>query len=100
MIPREALYPPNDAMADLCAEIRSLVEEQHAPPGDLGAFILEWAHLEEELLNEARRLSERNVSVGEAIKTLARNGRISQKVASELHELRHFRNEAVHAPPS
>ena len=98
VIPREALYPPSDRMEELCTEIRDSAEEVHSPPGDLGQFILEWAHLEEKIMDEARRLSQRNLSIREAITTLAQSARISARTAGELHRLRHLRNEVVHAP--
>jgi hypothetical protein len=98
VIPRKALYPPNDKMEEICAEIRASSEEAQQPAGDLGEFILEWAHLEEALLDRARRITERNVSVGEAINALSRAKLLSPNTARELHELRQFRNRAVHAP--
>jgi hypothetical protein len=41
-------------------------------PGQLGTFIREWAMLEEYLLENARRVTEKKMSVREAIISLAK----------------------------
>lgn len=97
-IPEEALYPKKDRMRDLCREVQADVEQSHRPPGSLGDFIVAWAHLEHGLLDRARRLTERNISVREAINVVARQRELPEELVHELHTLRQFRNVAVHNP--
>jgi FRG domain-containing protein len=96
-IPETALFPRADAVLDLCNELKSELEGGLLP-GDLGEFIREWAGLEEFLLETARRDTERNVSVREAIFALTKRGIIPSGVATEIHSLRKFRNRVVHEP--
>jgi uncharacterized protein YutE (UPF0331/DUF86 family) len=49
-------------------------------------------------LEEARRLTERNVSVREAITSLAKRGALDAEQAATLDALRKFRNALVHQP--
>jgi hypothetical protein len=67
-------------------------------PGQVGEFVKEWARLEEYLLENARRVTERNVSVREAIASLGKRGRLDQEQALMLDSLRRFRNEVIHQP--
>lgn len=97
MIPRSALYPSGDHIEALCDKLGEVVYTEWQP-GDLGQFIQEWADLEERLLNWARQQSERNVSVREGIKVLARQELLGPDVAESLDRLRRVRNVAVHTP--
>jgi hypothetical protein len=97
VVPESALYPDGDAIKELCDEIREQLRSETLP-GDLGTFIQHWAELENRLLEEGRRLSERNVSVREAINILARQGRLPKESATHLDFLRRVRNAAVHSP--
>jgi hypothetical protein len=85
-------------MKQLCVEVANAVEESHRPAGTLGDFIVEWAHLEQRIVERARMLTERNVSVREAINVVAQHDQLPEETARELHELRQFRNMAVHTP--
>lgn len=53
-IPKSALYPEHDQMLELCSGLREETESEFQP-GDLGAFIREWALLERQVLETARR---------------------------------------------
>lgn len=97
-IPERALYPPRDPVKKLCLDVKQRVERAQRPLGTLGDFIVAWSRLESWLLENARRITERNVSVGEAINAVARDRRLSKTVVSELQALRQFRNTAVHKP--
>lgn len=97
VIPKSALYPSGDRVETVYAEVKRRLGEE-LQPGDLGQFIQEWVSLEAGLLDRARRVTERNVSVREAIAALARRGLISHEVSSELDALRQVRNTAVHKP--
>jgi hypothetical protein len=92
-IPETALFPKGDKI------LRSELKDE-LQPGDLGVFIKEWANLEDYLLRAARRATERNVSVREAIAELARRGTISENLANEMQAIRNLRNSLVHRPES
>jgi len=97
-IPRKDLYPLGDSIKSLCAEVGSSLRESYQPAGTLGDFIFEWAQLERALVERARRFRERNVSVLEAINTIAHHDHLSEDLLRELNVLRSFRNRAVHTP--
>ena len=96
-IPKTALNPNGDAILELCANLRTELSSE-LQPGQVGEFIKEWAGLEEYLLENARRLTERNVSVRESIVSLAKLGRLDEDQALLLDTLRKFRNQVVHHP--
>jgi len=96
-IPESALYPKGDSMLEMCASLKTELSTELLP-GDLGQFIKEWARLEEYLLEKARRATERNVSVREAIASLSKRGQLDQEQAYLLDSLRRFRNAVVHQP--
>ena len=96
-IPESALYPKGDKILALCSDLKTDLQDQ-LRPGDLGEFIKEWATLEEYLLETARRLTQRNVSVREAISALAKKEVLSSEVAQQLESLRSIRNSVVHRP--
>jgi hypothetical protein len=97
LIPEAALFPRGDRILELCDGIRSELREE-LQPGELGEFVKQWARLEELLLENARRVTERNVSVREGIAALAKRGELNQEQASQLDALRKFRNAVVHQP--
>ncbi len=96
--PRTALYPPNDRVNELCQEVKAQLSMKEAAAGDLGHLLVEWAKLEEQLLPLARQLTEKNVSVREAIKALVQRGLIKTEIASDLEDVRRVRNTAAHTP--
>jgi hypothetical protein len=96
-IPETALNPRGDAILELCTALQTELSSE-LQPGQVGEFVKEWARLEEYLLENARRLTERNVSVREAITSLAKRGRLNQVQAFMLDSVRRFRNEVVHRP--
>ena len=96
--PKTALYPPTDRVQELCREVIAQISEKAAATGDIGQLLVEWAKLEEQWLPRARQLSEKNISVREAIRFLVDRGLFSKQVASELEEVRRVRNTAAHTP--
>jgi hypothetical protein len=96
-IPESVLYPKGDAVLELCSSLH-LELSSELQPGNLGEFVKEWAELEEYLLEDARRATKRNVSVREAIASLAKRGRLREEQAQLLDSLRRFRNAVVHQP--
>ncbi len=96
-IPETALYPAGDQILDLCSDLRTELRDE-LKPGDLGEFIKEWATIEDYLLETGRRLTERNVSIREAIGALEKRKVLSTEIAQKLEGLRSFRNFVVHQP--
>ncbi len=98
-IPEASLFPRRDIVLDLCSELKSELRYE-LQSGDLGDFVKEWADLEESILRNARRITERNVSVRNAITILAQRNEIPGTAAEEIHAIRNFRNRTVHQPKS
>jgi FRG domain-containing protein len=96
-IPDSALYPRSDHISDLCENLRSEIRDE-LKPGDLGDFIKEWAAIEDYLLETGRRLTERNLTIREAIGALAKRNILTPETAQKLEGLRSFRNFVVHEP--
>lgn len=96
-IPETALYPKGDQILALCNELKAELRDEFQS-GELGDFVREWAELEEYLLENARRVTERNVSVREAISALSKVGKIDSVQAVLFESLRRFRNQVVHQP--
>jgi hypothetical protein len=96
-IPDTALYPKGDQILELCDRLKGEVQDE-LQTGDLGEFIKAWAGLEEYLLKNARWATERNVSIREAITSLAKREQLRSKQATDLEALRRFRNDVVHRP--
>jgi uncharacterized protein DUF4145 len=96
-MPESALFPSGDSVEELCREIKTRTREVESSSSS-GQFLVEWAQLEEKLVPQARQLTERNVSVGEAIDALVRHKRISGDLAAALHEIRRVRNAVAHTP--
>lgn len=96
-IPDSALFPKGDMILDLCNQLKSELKYE-LQPGEIGAFIKDWADLEAYLLKTGRRITERNLSVREAITALAERHIISNSLAKEVQGIRNFRNNVVHKP--
>ena len=96
----EELYPNEDAMKELCSQIRIDRLDEDDPgisiDGSLGAFITAWAQLERLIMRLAQRDERRIVSLSEAIRRLRVQGRIEPWTFETLEEIRKFRNAAVH----
>ena len=96
--PRAALYPNNDKVEQLCRELIGRVEDEASAEGDVGKLLVEWARLEEKIVPLARHRSERNVSVGDAIRILLQQHLVPKDIAISLENVRRVRNLAAHAP--
>lgn len=96
--PITALYPADDRVHGLCQEVITQISKAEEASGDLGQLLVEWAKLEEQLLSRARQLTEKNVSVREAIRALVGRGVIDDELAADLEEIRRVRNTAAHTP--
>jgi hypothetical protein len=100
MTPKTALFPVNDRIEGVCNEVKGRLQQivLDLGPGDLGQFIRDWAAFEGALLDWARRVTERNVSVREAVRALSRHAGVTEDIVSALESVRQFRNIAVHEP--
>lgn len=98
-IPESALYPRHDTILELCNLLKAELRDE-LRPGDLGEFIKQWTTLENFLLTTARQLTERNVSLREAISVLSKRGVLPSDTARQIDSLRAFRNQIVHQPQS
>jgi hypothetical protein len=96
--PKTALYPSNDRVEVLCRDVVGQIQREGAAVSDIGELLVEWAKLEERILPRARQLTERNVSVREAIHALVSRGQFDKEVAAGLDEVRRVRNAAAHTP--
>jgi hypothetical protein len=95
--PKSALYPANDRVEKLCQEV-ILRKMQTKGIGDMGQLLVEWAKLEERLLPRARQITERNISITEALRVLVKQGELNENVADALGRIRRVRNVAAHTP--
>ena len=66
--------------------------------GRLGRFLQEWTNIENLILTLSRRGIDKVYSINEAINILQQEETISTEIQLKLHELRHFRNSAIHGP--
>jgi hypothetical protein len=96
-IPREALYPVNDKIDELCRAI-----QQETGGGvqatELGSFLQEWSAIESYLLSFARAKTEKVYSISDAIRVLQRSEDLPHDLFSKINILRKTRNSAVHKP--
>lgn len=96
-IPETALYPDNDRMRDICAEIGQEVANA-VRPAELGRFLQAWSSLESQLLSHARKYKERVFSVQEALRVLQQADQFDPFFHLKLDAIRQARNRAVHQP--
>jgi hypothetical protein len=96
--PRTALFPSADRVQELCQEVVLETQNARAATSNLGLFLVEWGKLEERLVPRARQLTERNLSVREAINALRLRGQLPPDVAARLNHIRRIRNVAAHTP--
>lgn len=93
----DELYPSDDHILALCREVQQNMQVLPSR-GQLGQFLLEWGLFEERLLARARQITERNISMAEAINVLTKEGRLPGTMAARLQAVRKIRNMAAHHP--
>jgi hypothetical protein len=96
-IPEGALYPDNDRMQNICAEISQEVGNA-VRPAELGNFLQAWSSLESLLLSQARGYKEKVFSVQEALRVLHQAEQLGPMLHLKLDAIRLARNRAVHQP--
>ncbi len=92
-IPKSALYPTDKVFGEICTQIKEKIVS-----GRLGRFLQERTNLENLILTLSRRGIDKVYSINEAINILQQEETISTEIQLKLHELRHFRNSAIHGP--
>lgn len=97
-LPKSSLYPPNDEIRELCGVVRERLTDQQVSLGDMGQLMVEWARLEELILPLARKITQRNISMRDALQALFTAGWISDATKAELDKIRKVRNEVAHKP--
>jgi hypothetical protein len=95
-MPPSALFPSGDSIKELCDEVRARMRETERLASNAGEFLLDWAQLEGQLVPQARHMTERNLSIGEAIDALVRYKRLPTHIAAALHDIRKLRNAVAH----
>jgi len=97
-MPQDELYPPHDSVKEICDVLELAGSGQPLTSGAaaLGEFVAAWTAVEQLLIGEAQRRSDRSPTIREAIDVLAGAGILEPWIADELHQLRSVRNEVVH----
>jgi hypothetical protein len=98
-IPHSVLFQRGDKVEVLCNQILPSAREELFSD-ELGTFIREWSRLESTLTDFAQSRDQRVQSALRAIDTLERFSFIDKDTAKYIHDLRKFRNRAVHDPES
>jgi hypothetical protein len=96
-IPRSALYPQADQIRVLCDGILEDVQRSRPKSASVGDFLIDWSNLEHQLLDRARQITGRNISLGRAIHELVKSEDLPSELAKELQSLRAIRNSVVHS---
>ena len=96
-IPERSLFPINDKISALCDEINK-TKGQELHPGRIGEYIKDLASLESQVLSRARDRTSRDLSIGEALRFLARSKTMESSMVEDIETLRSVRNQIVHSP--
>ena len=96
-IPIRGSDTPHDTAIDLNILITKTCHRPRSV-GDTGQLLVEWARLEERLLPRARQLTERNISVKEALQALVQRKELPEDLVARLDQIRRVRNIAAHTP--
>ncbi len=96
-IPRDALYPPNDTVEQICKEIGQNLDTEVAPL-NIGIFLKLWAEAEQIILKRARKYFREVHNPRNAIYILYKYEEEKYNLYKKLDYLRKFRNNVVHRP--
>ena len=96
MIPETALYPQNDVFQGICKEIEVDVRRE-LKPGEIGAFLAQWAAFEESIIAMNKQAKEHNTFVN-SLKYLKESNQWGSSLINNIDKLRRFRNNLVHSP--
>ncbi len=96
IIPESALYPRNDKMDEICAEIKNNLEV-HLTDEDIGRFLNRWNKIEKLLLEHLKmKYGEYSTSVSSAIRKISNKEPNLTPLLKEIDSLRRIRNKIVH----
>jgi hypothetical protein len=96
-IPEDSLKPKNDPILELCNQIKDISVKEFNT-GDVGMFLLSWSEFEERLLSQAKKTTEKILSVRESMRELLNRRVISEESFYQFDRMREFRNRLVHTP--
>ena len=94
-IPKRALYPSGDRVHEICKQLT--IEVESASADVFGQLLVEWAKFESLVLGPARQFTEKNLSIREAISSLATRGQLTPAMVSQLNQIRRVRNMVAHS---
>jgi hypothetical protein len=98
-IPKSVLFQRGDQVEALCNQILPSAREE-LYSDELGTFVREWSRLEATITDFAQSRDQQVQSALRAIDTLQRFNFINTDMAEFIHNIRKFRNRAVHDPES
>lgn len=96
-IPKNALYPEDDKIEEICREIGKDLKTEIAP-SNIGTFLKLWTGLEQIILKRARIQIREVHNIRNAINILFKYEQEKYSLWKELEYLRTFRNNLVHKP--
>ncbi len=95
-IPKDALYPKEDQIQDICNKIRDEVERE-LHPGQIGEFLKAWSLIESEI-DRGVNIDRQHGTTLDAIRDLRKNPQFDDELLFQIDRLRRFRNQLVHSP--
>lgn len=98
-IPKDALYPKNDAIENICKNIASDLKTEIAP-SNIGVFLKLWSEVEQVVLRQARFYIRDIHNIRNALNVLFKYEENRYGIFKEIDNLRIFRNNIVHKPMS
>lgn len=96
-LPRNALYPENDTVENICNMVRNDLGSS-ADPGRIGQFLQAWTEIESRIVSAARGRRENVYSLKEALNVLQSKEILPFQLATQIESLRQVRNKIVHTP--
>ncbi|SFT51061.1 FRG domain-containing protein [Algoriphagus locisalis] len=98
-IPKDALYPQNDIIEEICKEIENQIQIELAPL-NIGNFLKLWATLENTLIKRSRNYIRETHRLRDALYVLMKYEDHLAYLYREIDTIRMFRNKVVHRPMS
>lgn len=98
-IPKDALYPKNDFIEEICKEIEGKIQIELAPL-NIGNFLKLWTSLESTLIKRSRKYIRETHRLRDAIYVLMKYEPNLSSLYREVDLIRMFRNKVVHKPLS
>lgn len=95
-IPRDALYPSDDKIWELCKEIGA--SPSSTTSEDIGNFLKEWSRLETFLLSRVRSDNKPVFNIVDAINAIRDTELLDSDLIDKINSLRELRNKVVHDP--